>query len=360
MKVLVITNHSYMLWQFRRELLQELQKHCDVVIATPFSGHEDDFSALGFKMIPIEMNRRGEKIIEELRLIKKYKKIISEEKPDKVITISIKPNCYAGHICRQKHIPYFSIVQGLGTAFQSEKTAFVATLLYKWGTKKAQKLIFENTGNRDEFINRGIVSKERAVVMPGAGVNLDFFSYSNYPSEENGLRFLYLGRIMKEKGIEELFDAWTRLKKKYGDKVKFDVVGFYEDGYSSRMEKLVGAGIAEFYGFQDDPRPYYAAAHCVILPSWHEGMSNVLLEASATGRAIITTDIPGCREALDEGKNGFLTQKQSVDSIENAIEKFIALTTEDRKAFGIYGRQKMEASFDRKNVINGMLDLILS
>ncbi len=358
MKFLVIANHSYMLWQFRKELLLELQKQGEVVISMPFLGHEEDFKALGFRCIDTELNRRGINPLQDLKLYRFYKKLIKEEKPDKVITYSIKPNVYAGFICRRKKIPYYVNVQGLGTAFQSPQMAAIATKMYKAGLKKAEAVFFENQFNADEFVKRGIVPKEKEVVLNGAGVNLDLYKYQPYPSEEKGIHILYLGRIMKEKGVEETFDAMRIVKARYGDKVVFDVVGFFEDEYKETVEKLSEDGIIVFHGFQSDPKPYYAMAHCVVLASYHEGMSNVLLEAASTGRALITTDIPGCRETVEVGLTGYLCKKQDVGTIVVCMEKFLQKSAAEREQMGLDGRAKMEKEFSKEIIVSSTVGFI--
>ena len=360
MKFLVITNHSYMLYQFRTELLKKLQTLGEVVISMPFKGHHDDFIEMGFRCIDTKLDRRGINPFEDFGLYRFYKKLLKEEKPDIVITYSIKPNVYAGFVCRKTKIPYFVNVQGLGTAFQSQPMAFIATKLYKAGIKKAKAVFFENQANADEFVNRGIIRKEKEVVLNGAGVNLDLYQYQPYPPEDDGVHILYLGRIMKEKGMDETFAAMKIVKEKYGDKVTFDVVGFFEDEYKETVEKLAADGVIVFHGFQPNPRPYYATTHAVMLASYHEGMSNVLLEAAATGRALISTDIPGCRETVEEGKTGYLCKKQDVDTLVNCMEKLLNLTTDERKAMGLAGRRKMEAEFDKNIIVNQTVDTIMN
>lgn len=360
MKFLVITNHSYMLYQFRTELLQKLQTMGEVVISMPFKGHHDDFIEMGFKCIDTKMDRRGINPIEDLGLYHFYKKLLKQEKPDIVITYSIKPNVYAGYLCRRLKIPYFVNVQGLGTAFQSQPMAMLATKMYTAGIKKAKVVFFENKANADEFVNRGIIPKEKEVVLNGAGVNLELYQFQPYPPEDDGIHILYLGRLMKEKGIDETFTAMRIVKEKYGNKVIFDVVGFFEDEYKETVDKMVEDGIIIFHGFQPNPRPYYAAAHAVVLASYHEGMSNVLLEAAATGRAVITTDIPGCREAVEDGKTGYLCKKQDVDTLVEAMERFILLNYEERLAMGFAGRKKMEEEFDKIDIVNKTVSVLLN
>lgn len=351
MKFLIITNHSYMLWQFRRELIEALLQRGEVVISTPFVGHEEDFRKLGCRCVETKLERRGTNPLQEAALFVNYQKLLRRENPDLVITYSIKPNIYAGLLCRRMKIPYCCNVQGLGTAFQRRKTAALASVLYCAGLKKAKTVFFENEGNASEFIKRGIIPERKITLLSGAGVNLERFPLRPYPSENGGVRILYVGRIMREKGMDELFSAMCRLKKEFGNRVQFDIVGFFEDDYRQTVEDLVRDEVIHFYGFQEEPEPYYAMAHCVVLPSWHEGMSNVLLEGAATGRALITSDIPGCREAVTEGETGFLTKVKDAESLYQAMKAFLLLEPDERAAMGRRGREKMEREFDRNSVL---------
>ena len=355
MKFLIITNHSYMLWQFRKELIEALLRKGEVVISMPYVGHEDDFKAIGCRCIETKLERRGMNPWQEWKLFTDYHKLLKKEKPDLVITYSIKPNLYAGLLCQFMKIPYAVNVQGLGTAFQSEKMAVLATILYRAALKKAKTVFFENTGNAKEFVHRRIIPKHQITLLHGAGVNLDLYKAKPYPSEENGIRFLYLGRIMREKGMDELFPVMERLKADYGEKVQFDFLGFFEDDYKEKVEELDRKGIIHFYGFQEDPRPYYEAAHCVVLPSWHEGMSNVLLEGAATGRALICSDIHGCREAVVDGKTGFLATVKNEDSLQEAMQAFLSLSSKEREYMGKRGQKWIEKKFDRRQVVENTL-----
>lgn len=350
-KFLIITNHSYMLWQFRRELIAELMNYGEVVLSMPFVGHEDDFKNMGCRCIETDVDRRGINPKTDLKLYRTYKKLLKTEQPDMVITYSIKPNVYAGYACRKLHIPYCVNVQGLGTAFQKEPIATVVTMMYKAALKKAKTVFFENEINAAEFVKRGIIPASQETILRGAGVNLEVYKQQPYPSEADGIHFLFLGRIMKEKGVDELFAAARNMKQKYGDRVVFDLVGFFEDEYKEKVEQLVADGIVKFHGFQSDPKPFYAQSHCVVLPSYHEGMSNVLLEAAATGRALITSDIPGCREAVEEGVNGYLCRKMDADDLENCMIRYIELDCDQRKLMGINGRRKMEREFNKVAVV---------
>lgn len=358
MKILIITNHSYMFWQFRRELTEKLLGIGDVILCTPFVGHEEDLKRIGCKLVESNVDRRGLNPFKDFKLFSFYKKLISNEKPELVITYSIKPNIYAGIACRLKNIPYCVNVQGLGTAFQKKGIDQIATILYKIALKKAKTTFFENEENSKEFRDRKIQTAEKQTVLNGAGINLDYYKYVEYP-KNNEIHFLYLGRIMKEKGIDELFYAVKKLKDD-GIKFKLDLVGFYEDSYKDKVENLVKEGIAVFHGFQTDPRPFYEASDCVVLPSYHEGMSNVLLEAAATGRPVITSNIPGCREAVQDNKSGILVPPKDNEKLYDAMKSFSEKTLYERNQMGKQGRIYVEKNFNKVDVVNKTLDCLLS
>ena len=355
-KILIITNHSYMLYRFRLELIQELMKTHEVVLSMPFVGHEDDFKALGIWCIETDIDRRGINPKTDWKLFSTYRKLLKDERPDMVITYSIKPNIYGGIACSMAGIPYCANVQGLGTAFQRKGLAQFVTVLYKLALSKAKTVFFENEANAAEFRKRKIIRAEKETILPGAGINLDAYPYMPYP-ENDAIHFLYLGRIMKEKGMDELFAAMRRLHEKYGSKVILDLVGFYDDDYyKEQVDSLVADGIAVFHGFQTDPLPYYAAADCVVLPSYHEGMSNVLLEAAAVGRPIITSDIPGCREAVENGKTGLLCKVKETDSLYEQMCRMADTSFAERQAMGQAAHEKMVQEFDKQRIVTATVE----
>ena len=357
-KILIITNHSYMLWQFRRELIEALMQENEVVLSMPFVGRQEAFMAMGLKCVDTALSRRGVNPAAELCLMHTYDALLKAERPDLVITYSIKPNIYAGMMCEKNGIPFCANVQGLGTAFQSGGLAGFVTLLYRRALRDARVVFFENRENAAEFQRRGIVPGSRAVVLPGAGINLDRFAYQPYP--ENGrVHFLYLGRLMREKGMEELFQAAIRLADE-GEPFFLDLVGFFEDGYQDAAALLEKRGIAKFHGFREDPRPFYAGADCVVLPSYHEGMSNVLLEAAAVGRPLIATDIPGCREAVCDGRTGFLVPARDTGSLYAAMKRMLRLAPSRRAEMGRLGREKMAREFPKETVVARTLSAITS
>lgn len=357
MKILIITNHSYMLYRFRRELIAELQKSHEVVLSMPFVGHEEDFQAMGIRCIHTEVDRRGINPRTDLKLMKAYRDLLKAERPDMVLTYSIKPNIYAGLLCGMMGIPFCANVQGLGTAFQRKGLAEFVTALYRTVLRKAKVVFFENEGNAQEFIDRKILPREKITVLPGAGINLERYPLMAYPENER-VRFLYLGRIMKEKGNDELFAAMGRLHDDLGDKVVLDLVGFFDDDYESQVNQLVTDGIAVFHGFQTEPRPYYAAADCVVLPSYHEGLSNVLLEAAAIGRPVITSRIHGCKETVDDGKTGLLCRVKDADDLYQKMLEMANTSRSERETMGLAARRKVEQEFEKNMVVNTTIHAI--
>ena len=358
MKILVVTNHSSMLYNFRRELIAELLRENEVVISMPFVGHEADFEKMGVACIRTEVDRRGVSFFKDLFLLNEYRRIIDEVKPDLVLTYSIKSNIYAGYAAGRKGIPFCANVQGLGTAFQRPLLAAFVTLLYKLSFRKVKLVFFENSTNAEEFVKRKIIAPEKELVLNGAGVNNEFFEYREYPDNET-TKFLYVGRIMKEKGMDELFEAARRMKDD-GFSFSLGLVGFYEDEYQEKVEKLEKDGIVSYYGFRDDLRPLYEKADCIIMPSHHEGMNNVLLEAAASGRAVIASDIPGCRESVEDGVTGFLHTAKDADSLYKAMKRFLELSRDERASLGKKGREKMEREFDKKAVVRRTVEALIN
>ena len=348
-KIMFITNHSYMFYQFRRELVRDILQDYEVVILTPFNGREKDLRDLGARVIETKMERRGISPAGEFELYRTYLRLLQEEQPDFVITYSIKPNVYGGRACRKLGIPYAVNVQGMGTAFEKAGMKQIAASLYREACKDARVVFFENSNNAKYFTDHKIIKRDLAFVLPGAGVNTEYYYYSP-PQQHDKFHFLYLGRIMKEKGVDELFEAMRRIHAEYPDTI-LDIVGFTEEDYEDKINALVNDGIALFHGFHQDPRPFYVNADCVVLPSYHEGMSNVLLEAASTGRLLITTDIPGCREAVDLGKTGYLVKPKDSDSLYRMMKKALSLPREAREQISHNAREKMEYEFTKDEVV---------
>ena len=350
-KILVLANSSSGLYDFRKELLSELGKKCEIVISVPEYDKVPELEEKGFEVIVVPMERRGLNPLRDLKLIAAYWKILRKEKPSLVITYTIKPNIYGGFLCRLLRMPYAVNITGLGTAFRKQGILrkFV-TCLYKVSVKNAKVVFFENKENQQIFITEKIIREQNACLLNGAGVNLEYFTPAEYPKQEKPVRFLFVGRVMREKGIDEVFGAMERLYEE-GVSVVLDVLGNYEEHYEEEIKEYEGKGWLRYHGYQRDVRPFIEQAHCFVLPSWHEGMANTNLECAAMARPIITSNIHGCKEAVIEGVSGYLCEKQSVNSLYGAMKQFVKLDNVSKMKMGLQGRKHMESLFDKKKVV---------
>lgn len=357
-KILILANHSITVYNFKKELIQELiGRGCEVYVTLPFDNKIKMIEDIGCKCIDVPVDRRGLNPIKDMKLLLRYLKIIHKIKPDKVLTYTIKPNLYGGLASRLLNREYCAHVTGLGSVFQTESSLKkIIKVIYKIALKGCTVTYFENTHNREVFLKEKIIDDSRSIVLSGSGVNLE--EYEFMPLEDNEeVRFLYMGRMMREKGVNELLDVAVRIKKAYSN-VEFDFVGFYEENFKEIVEDLVEKKVINYYGFQEDVKPFVKRATCVVLPSYHEGMSNTLLESAAMGRPIITTNIPGCKETITE-TSGMLVEVQDRESLYKAVEKFILSTIQEKQQMSREARKHIEYQFDRALVVEETIKWVL-
>lgn len=351
MQILILSNHSGGLYDFRKDLIAELKTYASVAVAVPHNDRWEELGKLADYVIETPIDRRGMNPFRDISLFCRYRALLGEVKPDLVITYTVKPNIYGGLACRILHIPYAANITGLGSSVENGGLLKKFVLfLYRIALRDAKTVFFENSSNRDTLAAEGAVLQGRDVVLNGAGVNLDDYPYAEYPSD-GCVRFLFVGRVMHEKGIDELFAAAETMKKEYGERAEFHIVGSFEEAYKPVMDALEARGIVKYHGYRSDVKKFYAMSDCVVLPSYHEGMSNVLLEAAASGRPVITSNIPGCREAAENGVSGFLCEPKSTDKLREAMEEFMLLSAEEREQMGREGRRRMENRFSKKAVV---------
>ena len=354
--VAVVSNDHAWTYNLRREILQALlDKGFHVVVIVGYGERIDDLMKMGCEFIDVGFKGHGMNPLKELKLILQYYKVLKDLKPDFTLTYTIKPNCYAGMVCGWLGIPFVANVTGLGTPVENPGIVQkISLFLYRKGLKKAQKVFFQNTENRDFMLKHRVVSGDYDL-LPGSGVNLEYFSVLDYPAEKT-TEFVFISRIMQEKGADQYLDAATYIHNKYPN-VRFHICGFCEQNYEQRLQELQENGTIIYHGMIPDVREVIKETHCTIHPSYYpEGISNVLLESAACGRPLITTDRSGCREVIDDGVNGFvIRQKDSEDLIEK-IERFLELTWEQRCQMGLAGRAKVENEFDRRIVVEKYLN----
>lgn len=362
-RILVLSNSWGGLHSFRKEVFQAFRDNgYEVYISSPLDESVKEkaawFENIGCRIIDIQFNRKGTNPLADIKLMLKYRKLIKQIKPVAVLTYTIKPNLYGGMACAMCGVPQIANITGLGAAVEYPGLMQKFTIcLYKLGLRKTRLTFFQNDTNRQFCLSHKMVKGETKLI-PGSGVNLTYHTFKEYPSEDGPVRFVFVSRIRREKGIDEYLAAAEALHPKYPN-TEFHVVGGCEGDYNERLNSLNDKGIIVYHGQQSDVRPFFGMVNCTVHPTFYpEGMSNVLLESCAAGRAIITTDRPGCREIVDNGVNGFIVrQKDSQDTIEK-VEQFILLPYEQKKAMGLAARAKVEKEFDRQIVVEAYLEAV--
>ena len=351
-KILFLSNHFITLFFFRKELIKRLiERGHEVYITMPDDERRDFFEDMGAKIIITPMSRRGMNPVEDLKLVAQYRRIIKDVNPHIIFSYTIKPNIYGSMASNALGYRQVCNVTGTGATFLKESMlAKLSRALYKVSMKKAYKVFFQNSGDRDYFIEHKMV-RDNWEMLPGSGVNLVQHRFCPMPETEE-LRFIYIGRVMAVKGIEQYLEAAKAIREKY-PRTKFYIAGFIEEEqFKPIVDEYHEKGIIEYLGFRKDIDDWIEHCHCTILASHGgEGVPNVLLESAATGRVCISSDINGSREVVDEGETGFLFAPGNSAELTEKIEKFIAMSGEERARMGRRGREKMEKEFDREIVI---------
>lgn len=356
-KVLLIGNNATGLYKFRNELIQRLlTENYQVFFSTPYNDYIPLLEKMGCTYIRLEYNASGKNPLQELKLMRDYHQRIKQCGCDIALLYTIKPTLYAGLVCRRLSIPYIANITGLSPVLS--EPGFLKNIcffLHKFVLKRADMVFFQNQSNMDLFVKRHAVSN-RIKLIPGSGVNLQEHKYERY-TEDGKLRILYVGRIVKVKGIDELLEAIEILNSKYNDLI-FEMVGSCHSDYQEKIDHMHNKKQIIFHGARMNPHEYMKKAQAVIMPSYSEGMSNVLLEASACGRPILASDVQGCREIVVNGVTGIKFEPHSVNSIVEAIEKFRSLSKEQREQMGTEGRKHVENNFSREIVVNAYMNEI--
>lgn len=355
-KVLMLANHELGIYKFRRELIEKMIKEgYEVYISLPYGPKVEYLKKIGCKFIDTNINRRNTNPIEDIKLFIDYIKILNKVKPDMVLTYTIKPNLYGGIACRLKKIPYICNVTGLGSGYLNSGIIYnVIHILSKLSFRKANKVFFQNIIDMELLIKQKVVN-ENYELLPGSGVNLNDYKILPYPLEDKPIHFNFIARVMKDKGIDEYLEAAKIIKEDYKNTV-FNVIGSIEEPYyKDILEDYEKKGIIRYHGFQNDLTQFIQQSSCTINPSYTEGMSNVLLESAASGRPIIASNIPGCREIIKEDKTGYTFRVKDTEDLVYKIKKFINLTYKDKVKMGIEGRYKVEQEFDRQIVVDTYL-----
>ncbi len=357
-KVLFLANHYLTLYSFRRELIEKLVREgYEVVLSIPADPENEYFRNLGCRIVETPVARRSLNPFKDVKLTFDYIRLLRMEKPDIVFSYTIKPNAYGSIASRVTGARQICNITGTGETLRH--SAFVRSIvhaLYKVSIRHCEKVFFQNTSDRAYFIEHGLVHAERTQMLPGSGVNLANFPLSPMP-EGDETRFIYIGRVMGLKGIDQYVQAARMVRSERPD-AKFYIAGFAEEGrYKELVERCHAEGIIEYLGFRKDIADWIRRCHCTILPSHGgEGVPNVLLESAATGRACIASRIPGSVDVIDEGNTGYIFTAGNENELAECIRRFLALTPAQRTQMGLAGREKVEKQFNRDIVIRAYMD----
>lgn len=348
-KILFLSNHFHTLFAFRKELIQKLVEEYDVYLSIP-EDENDFFKKMGCHIVVTDIDRRGVNPKNDLKLIMFYKKIIREINPDIIFSYTIKPNIY-GCMASGKKYKQVCNITGTGATFLEDNyIAKICKVLYKLSVRKAYKVFFQNTGDRDFFIKNNLV-KDNYEMLPGSGCNLEEHQFRPMPKDDVK-RFIFIGRVMRLKGVDEYLEAAKTIKSKYPN-TEFIIAGWNEEKeYKKIVDEYQEKGYVKYIGFRTDIGEWIAKCNCTILPSHGgEGVPNVLLESAATGRVCIGSKINGTMDVIDEGITGYLFETGNTESLVKQIEKFLQLSINEQSEMGKAGRKKMEREFDRNIVI---------
>ncbi len=356
MRILILSNDARGLFLFRRELVDSfIGSGHKVFVSVPYDEHYQKLKELGWSVTETEINRHGMNPIKDMGLFISYIRLIRKYSPDVILTYTIKPNIYGGMAALLTGTPYICNITGLGQAIEKGGIlSKILILMYKAATLRARKVFFQNEKNMQVMQSKG-VARKNADLLPGSGVNLTEHPFYEYPDESEGIRFLAVLRIMKDKGIGEYLRAAKKICASHKN-VSFALAGYYEEDerqkYEPVIQKCEKRGILKYLGEIDNVQEVMAGSHIIVHPSYHEGMSNVLLEAASCGRPILTCDINGCKEAVVKDESGFLFEPESTEALVKAIERILSLDEQKRAEMGRAGRRHIEDKFDRNIIID--------
>ena len=311
--------------------------------------------------IALDIDRSGMNPLADLRLLRTYHDLLRRLQPSAYLSFTIKPNIYGARAAAASKIPAFPNVSGLGTTFiAGGQMQRIVTGLYRWGFRHAPAVFFQNHEDRDLFIARKIVEAERTRVLAGSGVDLDHFMASDVPTGPP--RFLFVGRLMGDKGVAEFVEA-ARLAGQQLPDARFQLLGPIDEGNRTaipraQLDAWVSEGLVDYLGVTEDVRPFVAAATAVVLPSYREGLPRSLLEAGALGRPSIATDVPGCRTVVEHGYNGYLCTMRDPISLADAMLRLANLSVEGRQTMGAAARRKVELQFGQDLVVGAYLEAL--
>jgi glycosyltransferase involved in cell wall biosynthesis len=367
MLIALVSNSTWNIHNFRMPVIRALSKAgYRIIIMAPV---DESVSVLsqepGIELVPLKfLHRDSTGILRNIFFIAELWRLYRLYQPGLVLHFTIKPNIFGNIVARWRGIPSICVVTGLGYTFLHKGWLQTLTAwLYRYSFRSAQKVLFENGDDRQLLIEMGIVGEEQAMVVNGCGVDVGHFqSQRPIVNPKKRMVFLFVGRLLRDKGVREFVAAACHTRKHF-PKAEFWILGGLDDNNPAHIERAtllewVQSGHIQYKGATADVRPYFEQAHWVVLPSYREGLSKVLLEAMSMARPIITTDTAGCRDAVESGKNGFLVQVADADALAHCFHHCCQIDLKQIIQMGEYGRQMAIQRFESTLIGNDYLNTV--
>ena len=356
-KIAFVVNEFNSLFNFRKELvLKLLELNHDITIIGPKSGNYQFFQEKGCRILFIDLSRKSKSIFKDLKYYRQLKKYLKKAKASYVFSYSLKPNMYTGLLCNRYGFIHIATITGLGMAFDMNK--FFVSILVKLLRKafKHSKIIYCQNSYIYDYFKAKKIAADRLKVINGSGINIEEFKFNDYPKElHDKIKLLYAGRVASIKGIEEMLEAFRHVGETYHNVHLFIAGKIDEPKYESLINNL-GSDLVEYVGELNDVKDLIKKSSAVIVPSHSEGMSNILQESLASGRPVLATNIPGCKELCIDGKTGYSFLPNNSNDCQRAMQQFINITYEQKCEMGKFGRKYVEDNFDRKKITKEYLN----
>ncbi len=361
--VVIAANSDWNIVTFRQGLIRAIEAagYDPLILAPSDPASEQRMRQLGVDRIPVDIERSGLNPFADFRLLLQYRRLLKKLTPAAFLGFTIKPNIYGCIAARLARVPAVANVSGLGTVFlKSGLLERFVVPMYRYALSRADLVFFQNPDDRRLFVQRRIVRPEQTRIIPGSGINLDDYPPAELP--DGPPIFLLIARLLGDKGVREFVDAARALREDLPG-ARFQLLGPL-DAHNrtsisrAELDAWVERGDVEYLGSTDDVRPFVAKATALVLPSYREGLPRSLLEGAAMARPLIATDVPGCRELVEDGVNGFLCLARDCESLAGAMRRFAYLSPESRRWMGDAARSTVEDRYSETFVVSAYLDAL--
>lgn len=363
--IVLTSNSSWSIYRFRRYWIEQLlAAGYAVFVLAPRDDYTERLLALGVQYEHIPLDRCGINPLQDLRLCWRYARLLRRIRPAILMSYTIKPVIYASLAARLVGVPtIFAVITGLGYTFAGDdpKRRFVqaiGTRLYRLALRGARRVFFLNEEQRRFFIERRLVAASQTRRLPGEGIDTEYFAPRESSARADHFAVLMVARLLKDKGVEEFLAAAQLLRPRH-PRLRFQLLGPFDENPAAirreALQRFQDDGSIEYLGAVDDVRPYLARSDLMVLPSYSEAMPLSLLEAMSMAKPVVATDIPGCRELVCEGENGYLAQARSAESLACAIEKVYQLDPVQRQRMGEASRRIVLRQYRNEVVAQALL-----